>query len=118
MTDEKEELRRWCHEFLGRKILKPEVCSVCNVTHESSVRAFEATHLHSLPDYTTDLNEAAKVEAKAIERAGAERYLTALDRICVEEWLELGQAVYDVRRTTADALTRCQASRAAVEGVL
>lgn len=49
-----EEINRYIYvEIMGREEGKPEVCSICGVTHESQQRAFDLLGLQ-FPDYTSD----------------------------------------------------------------
>lgn len=104
-----EELNRWAHSFLGKKMPEPEVCPLCNVSHASDKALFNKK-LKALPDYCSEDSPrslVAKLEAKAIEMVGAENYLNSLV-VGVEDPLDM---------FCAPALNRVQAAKRAVEGI-
>lgn len=111
-----EELNRWAHSFLGKKMPEPEVCPVCNVPHDSHKARFN-NEVKALPDYCSSLDLAAKVEAKLREDGYYHAYIDALEDLCKADlvsnddpWCEAGKLVF------APALTRVQAAKRAVEG--
>lgn len=75
-----EELNRWAHSFLGKKMPEPEVCPLCNVSHASDKALFNKK-LKALPDYCSEDSPrslVAKLEAKAIEKVGKTVYFEHL----------------------------------------
>ena len=133
MTDkETEELNRWCHGFLdkclhekdvGRFVMSHQMKKEVLGYRTGDVYLFSCREcfadsvegLWRFPDYTTSLDLAAKVEAKAIETAGWQPYCDALWDWAVRELQTNPMQNLPQLITTADALARCQASRAAVE---
>lgn len=134
---ETEELRRWCHGFLdkclhekdvGRFVMSHQMKKEVLGYRTGDVYLFSCRECFAdsvegrwrFPDYTTDRNEAAKVEAKAIETAGLSAYLDAVDAGLSSNDPTFGQSetIYIHQYLSLTALARCQASRAAVEGKL
>ncbi len=126
-----EELNRWAHSFLGKKMPEPEVCPLCNVSHDSHKARFN-NEVKALPDYCSSLDLAAKVEAKAIEMVGRDVYVEALERVITHVIMGMAgeepvkrlrpiemAGVIDVAKLhtpTAPAITRVEAAKRAVEG--
>lgn len=93
-----KELNRWCHKFMGYCLSGNEDCG-CTPR-----------------DYTESLDLASIVEAKAIETVGWQPYMDALWDLAVREMQDDMSKKLPQIITTASALARCQASRAALEG--
>lgn len=115
---EELELNQWLHTVLLGKHWHPPKTSDSEWFCDECKGQFG---LHGFnPDYTSSLDLAAIVEAKAIETAGWQVYVDALWGVIASLKYD-GDRVKDARplpqmMTTANAITRCRAARAAVEG--
>jgi hypothetical protein len=118
-----DELNRWAHEFLGlgcwHEVVLIEYCEPNGYPYTmQTCRACDIHTIESGPDYTSDLNLAAKLEAAVIERVGLSPYIDAIETLLSGDNLYFASetTVYIHQFLTADALTRVRACYAAMEG--
>jgi hypothetical protein len=125
------ELNRWAHGFLGLcwHELGPKVFDPSDKSRVGNVcpkcRHFFRLESQNLqrPDYCSDLNLAAKVEAAAVDgiKVTYSNYEDILFEIIAtqyppDEWKCFNNSYIEFLRITADAPTRVRACYAAMEG--